>query len=121
MADIPRYGLVLRAALPPRFSRRSTQKKNLVHPSELAEQACDIEINRFKEPIFSRTSTSPPYWRDYLLSVPPRWESNRLAAADFGRYPSESWKITCYGSLTGYSRAALQVLKQQDEKSRAMQ
>src|SRR5579871_4444012 len=26
-------------------------KKNLVHPSELAEQACDIEINRLGEPI----------------------------------------------------------------------
>ncbi|MGN6644651.1 MAG: GHMP family kinase ATP-binding protein, partial [Verrucomicrobiota bacterium] len=26
-------------------------KKNLVHPAELAEQACDIELNRLKEPI----------------------------------------------------------------------
>src|SRR3954449_13251466 len=26
-------------------------KRHLVHPSELAEQACDIEINRLKEPI----------------------------------------------------------------------
>src|ERR1035438_10229556 len=26
-------------------------KKNLVHPAELAEQACDIEINRLHEPI----------------------------------------------------------------------
>ena len=27
------------------------QKKNLVHPSDLAEQACEIELNRLKEPI----------------------------------------------------------------------
>src|SRR5512132_4734968 len=26
-------------------------QKNLMHPAELAEQACDIEINRLKEPI----------------------------------------------------------------------
>src|SRR5947209_707011 len=26
-------------------------KKNLVHPAELAEQACDIELNRLHEPI----------------------------------------------------------------------
>src|SRR5262249_1148805 len=28
-----------------------TYKKNLVHPNELAEQACHIEIERLKEPI----------------------------------------------------------------------
>ena len=28
-----------------------TYQKNLVHPAELAEQACDIEINRLREPI----------------------------------------------------------------------
>jgi len=27
------------------------QKRDLVHPAELAEQACDIELNRLKEPI----------------------------------------------------------------------
>src|SRR5580698_4121545 len=26
-------------------------KRNLVHPADLAEQACDIELNRLKEPI----------------------------------------------------------------------
>src|SRR5213595_560653 len=29
----------------------NTFKKNLVHPDELAEQACDIELNRLHEPI----------------------------------------------------------------------
>src|SRR5215831_2178684 len=28
-----------------------TYKKNLIHPAELAEQACDIEINRVKEAV----------------------------------------------------------------------
>src|SRR5262249_56216108 len=28
-----------------------THKKNLIHPKELAEQACHIEIDRLKEPI----------------------------------------------------------------------
>ena len=28
-----------------------THKKNLIHPRELAEQACHIEIDRLKEPI----------------------------------------------------------------------
>jgi len=27
------------------------RKKDLIHPAELAEQACDIELNRLKEPI----------------------------------------------------------------------
>src|SRR6266576_2674814 len=26
-------------------------KKNLIHPAELAEQACDIEIHRLREPV----------------------------------------------------------------------
>src|SRR6202451_1329468 len=26
-------------------------KKNIVHPAELAEQACDIELNKLREPI----------------------------------------------------------------------
>ena len=35
-----------------------TWRKNIVRPAEIAAQACEIEINRLKEPWASRTSTS---------------------------------------------------------------
>ncbi len=48
----PAPGSARRAASPPRCSRRCySHRKMLIHPRELAEQACDIEIDRLREPI----------------------------------------------------------------------
>ncbi len=44
-----------------------TYKKHLVHPSELAEEACDIEINRLKEPIGKQDQYIAAWRRNHLL------------------------------------------------------
>ena len=94
-------------------------KKNLVHPSELAEQACDIEINRLKEPIGKQDQYIAAYGGITCFQYCP---DGKVTA-----WPlriSEDTRLNLEDNLllffTGYSRAASQVLKEQDEKSRAM-
>jgi len=94
-------------------------KKNLVHPSELAEQACDIEINRLQEPIGKQDQyiaayggvTCFQYCTDGKVTAWP------LRMSDETRYNLEDNLLLFF---TGYSRSASKVLKEQDDKSRAM-
>ena len=94
-------------------------KKNLIHPSELAEQACDIEINRLREPIGKQDQyiaayggiTCFQYCADGKVSAWP------LNISDDTRYNLEENLLLFF---TGYSRSASQLLKEQDEKSKAM-
>src|ERR1700736_3513263 len=54
-------------------------KMNLVHPAELAEQACDIEINRLREPIGKQDQfiaafggiTCLTFHKDHQVTVEP--------------------------------------------------
>ena len=96
-----------------------TYKKNLVHPSELAEQACDIEINRLHEPIGKQDQYIAAYGGITCFQFCPggkvtAWplrisEETRLALED---------NLLLF--FTGYSRAASAVLKEQDARSRAL-
>ena len=94
-------------------------KKNLIHPSELAEQACDIEINRLHEPIGKQDQyiaayggiTCFHYCQDGRVKAWP------LRISEETRYSLEDNLLLFF---TGYSRAAGSVLKEQDDKSRAM-
>jgi D-glycero-alpha-D-manno-heptose-7-phosphate kinase len=94
-------------------------KNNLVHPSELAEQACDIEINRLGEPIGKQDQyiaafggiTCFQYCPDGRVTAWPL----RLSAET--RHNLEDNLLLFF---TGYSRSASTVLKEQDEKSRAL-
>ncbi len=94
-------------------------KKNLVHPSELAEQACDIEINRLGEPIGKQDQyiaafggiTCFDYCPDGTVKAWP------LRISEETHHCLEDNLLLFF---TGYSRSAATVLKEQDEKSRAM-
>jgi D-glycero-alpha-D-manno-heptose-7-phosphate kinase len=92
-------------------------KKNLVSPAELAEQACDIEINRLKEPIGKQDQ--------YIAAV------GGITAFTFhkdGRVEFRPCKIaeeTLYNLednlllfFTGYSRSASAILKDQNDRSK---
>jgi hypothetical protein len=92
-------------------------KKNLVSPAELAEQACDIEINKLGEPIGKQDQ--------YIAAI------GGITAFTFhkdGRVEYRPCKIseeTLYNLednlllfFTGYSRSASSILKDQNDRSK---
>ena len=92
-------------------------RKQLVHPRDLAEQACDIEINRLHEPIGKQDQ--------YIAAF------GGVTCFRFNRDDSvEAWPLkidteTLYNLednlllfFTGYSRSASAILKEQDDKTK---
>ena len=93
-------------------------KKSLVHPSDLAEQACDIEINRLKEPIGKQDQYIAAYGGIPRFRFHPggRVEAWPLKISEETRYNLEDNLLLFF---TGYSRSASAILKEQDQKSRS--
>ena len=92
-------------------------KRNLVYPKQLAEQACDIEINRLKEPIGKQDQYIAAYGgitcfrflpNDKVEAWPLKISSNTL-------HEMEDNLLLFF---TGYSRDASSILKEQDDKSK---
>jgi D-glycero-alpha-D-manno-heptose-7-phosphate kinase len=119
MADIPAgtglgsSGSFTTALLKALYSYR----KMLVHPRELAEQACEIEIDRLREPIGKQDQ--------YIAAF------GGITCFRFNKDDSvEAWPLkidveTLYNLednlllfFTGYSRSASSILKEQDDKTR---
>jgi D-glycero-alpha-D-manno-heptose-7-phosphate kinase len=90
-----------------------------VHPSELAEQACDIEISRLREPIGKQDQYIAAYGGVTCFQYCPDGKVTAwpLRISDETRYNLEDNLLLFF---TGYSRSASHVLKEQDDKSRAM-
>src|SRR5436305_1693489 len=91
-------------------------RKNPVHPSELAEQACCIEIEKLREPIGKQDQYIAAYGGVTCFEFLP----------DDGVYarPLKTSEETLLGLednlllfFTGYSRAASKILQEQHEKS----
>jgi D-glycero-alpha-D-manno-heptose-7-phosphate kinase len=95
-----------------------TYKKNIVHPNEIAEQACHIEIDLLKEPIGKQ---------DQYISA-----FGGITCFDFNKdgtvkaYPLSISNETLYNLkdnlllfFTGYSRSASSILLEQDVKSKS--
>lgn len=94
-----------------------TGNKNLVSPAELAEQACDIEINRLGEPIGKQDQ--------YIAAVGgiTAFTFNKDGRVDYR--PCRISEETLYNLednlllfFTGYSRSASSILKDQNDKSK---
>lgn len=94
-----------------------TYGKNLVHPSELAEQACKIEIDILHEPIGKQDQYIAAY--------------GGITCFDFARDGSvRAWPLAISEEtlfnlednlllfFTGYSRSASAILKEQDDRSK---
>jgi len=94
-----------------------TYRKQLIHPRELAEEACEIEINRLKEPIGKQDQ--------YIAAF------GGVTCFQFnGDESVKAWPLkidqeTLYNLednlllfFTGYSRSASAILKEQDDKTR---
>lgn len=92
-------------------------KKNLVHPAELAEQACDIEINRLKEPIGKQDQYIAAFGGITCFRFLPggKVEAWPLKLSEETRYNLEDNLLLFF---TGYSRSASSILKEQDQKSK---
>jgi D-glycero-alpha-D-manno-heptose-7-phosphate kinase len=92
-------------------------KKNLVHPDELAAQACDIEINRLKEPIGKQDQ--------YIAAFGGITCFEFKTDGSVKAWPAKVSEETLYNLednlllfFTGYSRSASAILKDQNEKSK---
>jgi D-glycero-alpha-D-manno-heptose-7-phosphate kinase len=94
-----------------------TLKKNLVHPAELAEQACDIEIGKLGEPIGKQDQYIAAFGGITCFKFNPTdtVEAWPLKISTDTLYNLEDNLLLFF---TGYSRSASDILREQDTKSR---
>jgi D-glycero-alpha-D-manno-heptose-7-phosphate kinase len=94
------------------------QKKDLIHPAELAEQACDIELNRLHEPIGKQDQYIAAFGGLTCFKFLPggKVEAWPLKVSDETRDNLEDNLLLFF---TGYSRSASSILKEQDVKSKS--
>jgi D-glycero-alpha-D-manno-heptose-7-phosphate kinase len=92
-------------------------KKNLVHPAELAEQACEIELVRLQEPVGKQDQYIAAYGGITCFKFLPdgKVEAWPLKISDETRDNLEDNLLLFF---TGYSRSASAILKEQDQKSK---
>ncbi len=92
-------------------------KKNLVHPRELAEQACHIELDRLKEPIGKQDQYIAAFGGLTCFQFLPDGQVNAwpLQISNETLYSLEDNLLLFF---TGYSRSASSILKEQDVKSK---
>jgi len=92
-------------------------KKNLVHPAELAAQACEIELNRLREPIGKQDQYIAAYGGVTCFQFAPdgKVAAWPLKISDETRDNLEDNLLLFF---TGYSRSASAILKEQDQKSK---
>ena len=92
-------------------------RKNLVHPAELAEQACEIELNRLHEPIGKQDQYISAYGGITCFKFLPdgKVEAWPLKISDETICDLEDNLLLFF---TGYSRSASAILREQDSKSK---
>ncbi len=94
-----------------------TLRKNLVHPQELAHQACHIEIDILKEPVGKQDQYIAAFGGITCFRFLPneQVEAWPLQIATETLYNLEDNLLLFF---TGYSRTASSILREQDVKSR---
>jgi D-glycero-alpha-D-manno-heptose-7-phosphate kinase len=119
MADIPAgTGLGSSGSFTTAFLKAlHTYKKNIIHTEHLAEQACDIEINRLKEPIGKQDQYIAAYGGLTCFRFLPggKVEAFPLKISTETLYNLEDNLLLFF---TGYSRSASSILKEQNDKSK---
>jgi len=92
-------------------------KKNIIHPRDLAEQACHIELDLLGEPIGKQDQYIASYGGLTCFQFLPNGhvEAAPLKVDAETLYNLEDNLLLFF---TGYSRSASNILKDQDEKSR---
>jgi D-glycero-alpha-D-manno-heptose-7-phosphate kinase len=94
-----------------------TLRKNLVHPSELAEQACFIEIEKLREPVGKQDQYIAAYGGITCFHFLPndRVQASPLKISEETLLELEDNLLLFF---TGYSRSASKILREQDDKSK---
>ncbi len=94
-----------------------TYKKNLVHPRDLAEQACHIELDRLGEPIGKQDQYIAAFGGLTCFRFLPdgKVEAWPLRISSETLYNLEDNLLLFF---TGYSRSASSILKEQDDRSK---
>lgn len=92
-------------------------KRDLVHPADLAEEACDIEINKLGEPIGKQDQYIAAYGgiTCFRFCKDNRVEAWPLKISEQTHYNLEDNLLLFF---TGYSRSASSILKEQNDKSK---
>ncbi len=95
-----------------------TSKKSIVQPSELAEQACDIEMNRLQEPIGKQDQYIAAYGGVNCFTFHPSGavDVTPLKISEATLLDLEEHLLLFY---TGQTRSASQILKHQNDQSKA--
>jgi D-glycero-alpha-D-manno-heptose-7-phosphate kinase len=95
-----------------------TLKKNLIHPRELAEEACHIEMELLKEPVGKQDQYIAAYGGITCFRF--------LSDGSVKAWPLKIEQETLYNLednlllfFTGYSRSASSILQEQDTKSKS--
>ena len=94
------------------------KKKSLVHPAELAEEACYIELEKLGEPIGKQDQYIAAYGgiTCFRFLQDGKVEAWPLKISDETLFNLEDNLLLFF---TGYSRSASKILKEQDDKSKA--
>jgi D-glycero-alpha-D-manno-heptose-7-phosphate kinase len=93
-------------------------KKNLVHPADLAVQACEIELGRLKEPIGKQDQYIAAYGGITCFKF---LENGKVEAwpLKLSEETHDNLEDNLLLFFTGYSRSASAILKEQDQKSKS--
>jgi D-glycero-alpha-D-manno-heptose-7-phosphate kinase len=92
-------------------------RNNPIHPAELAEQACHIELEKLREPIGKQDQYIAAYGGISCFNFMPdgRVEAWPLKISEETLYNLEDNLLLFF---TGYARSASKILKEQDDKSK---
>lgn len=92
-------------------------RKNLVHPFELAEQACQIELEKLREPVGKQDQYIAAYGGITCFHFLPddRVQASPLKISEETLLELEDNLLLFF---TGYSRSASKILREQDDKSK---
>ena len=93
-------------------------KRNLVHPAELAAQACEIELSRLKEPIGKQDQYISAYGGITCFNF---LKNGQVEAwpLKVSRETRDNLEDNLLLFFTGYSRNASAILIEQDQKSKS--
>jgi len=94
-----------------------TYQRKLMHPSELAEQACHIELDRLREPIGKQDQYIAAYGGLTCFEFEPN-DQVKVYPLKISRETLYYLEDNLLLFFTGYSRMASDILKEQDDKSK---
>lgn len=92
-------------------------RRNLIHPKELAEQACKVEIELLKEPIGKQDQYAASYGGLTCFEF-EKGGSVKALPLNISKETLYDLEDNLLLFFTGYSRVASSILKEQDDKSR---